>query len=79
MRRGKKRKSPKAHQSFEYDIIIAIKKFLTRWIQQHRERSLTMIRVGHTLYPKANEQLQWGDERDVREKERKKKTSGWQE
>jgi hypothetical protein len=76
MRRGKKRKSPKAHQSFEYDIIVAIKKFSTRWIQQHRERSLTMIRVGHTLYPKANEQLQWGD---VREKERKKKTSGWQE
>jgi hypothetical protein len=73
MRRGKKRKSPKAHQSFEYDIIVAIKKFSTRWIQQHRERSLTMIRVGHTLYPKANEHLQWGD---VREKERKKKTSG---
>lgn len=30
--------------------------------------------MGHNLYLKADEQLQWGDERDVREKERKKKT-----
>jgi len=57
-RREKKRKERKtleAHRNSYDDTTGTVRKISTRWIQQHQERSSTVIRVGQTNSLKANE------------------------